>query len=145
MNPVTPHHVWVFGGTQRDRWLRARELAADRPTLRIDAHRRLRGPYTGVGTLLRALDREVLATGPMLLGGYRIAILSAAPELASFLGASEDTLTALASPAERTRLYSSVRTLRISHAIVELLSWYFERLEDRRPVVVLDNVDHADA
>lgn len=144
MYAATVQHIWIAGSGQRERRDRARQLADGRRVLMIDAHRRLRGPYTAVGSLLRALDREVLGWDPVFLQRHTIAILCAAPEFGTFLGASERTLTSVASPSERTRVYTKARTLRISHGIVEVLRRYAEQLGPGSPVVVFDNVDQAD-
>ncbi|GIH06748.1 hypothetical protein Rhe02_48150 [Rhizocola hellebori] len=99
----------------------------------IDCHRAWRGPYTGVGTLIRAVFGDL---DPALAARHAIEIVAVAPELRAQLGSSQ-TLTALAPPQERTRWYSRLRTRRIAHGIVDLLRAH--------PVAVrFTGLDHAD-
>ncbi|WP_027086745.1 tetratricopeptide repeat protein [Cohnella panacarvi] len=48
-------------------------------------------------------------------------ILTIAPELEFHVPASYETLTSLASPQERTRFYSALRTLRLAHGLTDFL------------------------
>ncbi|MGY2061958.1 hypothetical protein ACW9HQ_44370, partial [Nocardia gipuzkoensis] len=114
-------HIWITGAHERDRRLAASEAAGPATVSTVDAHRRHRGPYTAVGTLLRALVPAMLRDTPDLVTAHDIEILCAAPELRDIVPATRETLTSLAIPEERTRFYSRLRTLRISHGLVELL------------------------
>lgn len=101
--------------------------------LTVDCHRAWRGPYTGVGTLIRAIFADL---DPALTAKHAIEIVAVAPELRPRLSV-HDTLTTLAPPQERTRWYSRLRTRRIAHGIVDLLRAH--------PVeVTFTGVDHAD-
>ncbi|MFE9423197.1 tetratricopeptide repeat protein [Kitasatospora sp. NPDC006697] len=116
---------------------------ADRYDVRADCHRRLRGPYTGVGTLLRALVPDAHRAHPELVAHHAVEILSAAPELKELTGAGRQTLTSLAVPNERTRLYPAKRTRRLAHGIVEFLHGHARELG--RPLALcFDRVDEAD-
>ncbi|MFD5825255.1 tetratricopeptide repeat protein [Lentzea sp. NPDC060358] len=113
----------------------------------VDCHRRLRGPYTGVGTLLRRLVPDAHGRWPDLVARHALEILSAAPELSGLIGAGPQTLTSLAIPSERTRIYPANRTRRLAHGIFEFLRSYAE-LAGHDPLTLaftnLDEADHTD-
>jgi tetratricopeptide (TPR) repeat protein len=144
-------HHWVLGGRRADR---ARHLATlelapplvstveTSTTGTVDAHRRLRGPYTMAGSLLRELVPQLLATDPELVRAHDIEILSVCPELREIVPATRETLTSLAVPAERTRFYSRLRTLRLAHGLTELLRDHLAGGRGRS--LVVENVEHAD-
>ena len=92
--------------------------------IRVDCHRALRGPYTGAGSMLRVLLPRIHRIKPGLLLAHATDILSMAPEVQDLCGAPVETLTSLAAPAERTRIYPANRTRRLAHGVVELLSGY---------------------
>ncbi|MER7770467.1 tetratricopeptide repeat protein [Kitasatospora sp. NPDC096140] len=110
---------------------------------RADCHRRLRGPYTGLGTLLRSLVPDAHRARPELVARHAVEILSAAPELKDLIGAGPQTLTSLAVPNERTRLYPAKRTRRLAHGIVEFLHGHAREL-GRALALRFDRVDEAD-
>jgi tetratricopeptide (TPR) repeat protein len=133
-------HYWVRAPRHVDRVGARSELALP-PTLAVvNAHRRLRGPYTAVGTLLRQIVPEALDLVPELVIRHNIEILATTPELRGVVPATRETLTSLAVPQERTRFYSRLRTLRIAHGLVDFLAEY---LRGPRALVV-DNVHEAD-
>ena len=67
-----------------------------------DCHRQLRGPYTGLGNLLRALVPGVYAQWPELTREHGTEILSAAPELTELIGEAPETHSrAAATPARQ--------------------------------------------
>src|ERR1051326_2789127 len=111
-------HLCIAGASRS-----ACAAAADarRPEVAVDCQRNLRGPYTGTGSLLRALVPGVHAARAELTARHAIEILAAAPELEPLLGGAPDTLTSLAPPSERTRWYSRLRTRRIAHGLVDFL------------------------
>jgi len=121
-------HVWITGAS----YAATRAAAHFRPDIAVDCHRRLRGPYTGTGSLLRALVPQVHAERPCLAASHATEILAAAPELVSFTGPVPDTLTSLASGEERTRWYSRYRTRRIAHGIID----YLRECAAARPLVI---------
>jgi tetratricopeptide (TPR) repeat protein len=96
--------------------------SAPQPDISVRCHRRLRGPYTGCGTLLRELMPELLKHAADLITSRRIEITAVAPELASQLPAPPLTLTERAEGLERTRYYSADRIRRLAHGIAELLT-----------------------
>jgi tetratricopeptide (TPR) repeat protein len=143
MHQLPPRHQWICGGLRRDRLAALGSLGLPAeivPT--VDAHQRLRGPYTAAGTLARAVVPAVLASRPNLVRDHDIELLSVAPELSAIMPNSRETLTSMAIPAERTRFYARLRTRRISNGLVEFLR---DSLPDGRPAsLVVDNVEHAE-
>jgi tetratricopeptide (TPR) repeat protein len=110
----------------------------------ISAHRRLRGPYTAAGTLLRAVVPTAVRHWPGLVAAHQIEILTVAPDLRGTVDATQETLTSLAVPNERTRFYSSLRTLRLAHGVVEFLTAYLHRSGDGGSSLVIDDIQEAD-
>jgi len=117
-------HLWIVGATRRDRAAALGGSQVAPHDIAVDCHRAARGPYTGVGSMLRALVPVISAADADLLAAHVPAILCAAPELEPLVGSAPDTLTALAPHDERTRWYSIQRTQRISNNLVELLLAY---------------------
>jgi tetratricopeptide (TPR) repeat protein len=134
-------HLWIRGRCTRER-LHATEAGLPALLAPVDAHRRLRGPYTAAGTVLRALIPELLNHHPELVRRHDIEILSAAPELRDTLPASHETRTSLAVLQERARMDPSLRTWRIAHGLTELLSGYLADGPCR--MLIIDNAHHAD-
>ncbi len=146
-NQFPPRHQWLHGGRRRDRRAAMASLgflAELVPT--VDAHRRLRGPYTAGGTVARALVPTVLSSRPDLVKSHDIELLSVAPELHSIVPNSRETLTSMALPAERTRFYARLRTRRIANGLVEFVrDGLREALpQGQRRMLVVENVEHAD-
>lgn len=143
MSP-TPRHHWIRAPRRSDR---ARLIATiDVPTTltaTVDAHRRLRGPYTAAGILMDAIVPEMLDSAPELIRAHDIEVLSASPNLRGTVPATHETLTSLAVPAERTRFYSRLRTLRIANGLCELLRDHLSGKAEPRSLVI-ENVQFAD-
>jgi tetratricopeptide (TPR) repeat protein len=112
-------HVWITGA---GRAACAAAAAAYDPGAWADCHRRLRGPYTGTGSVLRTLVPQVHERDKELPARHAIEILAAAPELEPLTGPAAETLTSMAPPEERTRWYSHYRTRRIAHGIIDFLA-----------------------
>ncbi|SEK59832.1 tetratricopeptide repeat protein [Streptacidiphilus jiangxiensis] len=145
MNQSARPHYWLRGGLRRDRSraLLGLGISLDAPdTLVVDAHRRLRGPFTAAGTLARALVPGTLPRDPALVGRYDIELLSAAPELHNLVPNSRETLTSMAIPAERTRYYARLRTVRIGNGLVEFV--HDAAAGEGLRTVVVEQVDQAD-
>ncbi|QEU96571.1 tetratricopeptide repeat protein [Streptomyces kanamyceticus] len=106
------------------------------PDITVDCHRRLRGPYTGAGGLLRALLPLIRLAQPELPDRHRVEIHAVAPELRGLVADPLPTLTDRAAPAERTRLHPRTRTRRLAHGIVELLLSYARAADRTRPLVL---------
>ncbi|GAA1973460.1 tetratricopeptide repeat protein [Kitasatospora viridis] len=145
--PAPVRHLWLTGPRAAALPTLADPVAAvdtDPPTV-VDADRRLRGPYTGAGALLRRLVPALHPREQALLARHAIEILAAAPELEPLVGPAPGTLTSLADDEERTRWYSPLRTRRIAHGLVDLLRARAELPGAAPTVLVLRNADHADA
>jgi tetratricopeptide (TPR) repeat protein len=137
-------HHWVDEAAPDDRAAIIAGLTVPPPLLAVtSAHRRLRGPYTAAGTIVRALAPDALERFPALVAAHEIELRCVAPELRDRIPATRETLTSLAVPAERTRFYSRLRTLRIAHGLTEFLRDYATAIGEPRSIVV-DHVDSAD-
>jgi tetratricopeptide (TPR) repeat protein len=110
----------------------------------ISAHRRLRGPYTAAGTLLRAIVPTAVRHCPDLVAEHQVEILTIAPELQGTVQATQETLTSLAVPAERTRFYSGLRTLRLAHGIAEFLAAYLRLSGSASSCLVIEDIQAGD-
>ena len=140
-------HIWVRGSGQHDRaaYVARLDLPAPLPgAATVDAHRRLRGPYTAMGTLARALVPAAYPVWPDRVSRHDIELLTVAPELRAIVSASRETLTSLAVPSERTRFYSPARTLRLAHGVVEFVRDHVTHLDGGPFHVLIDQVDEAD-
>ena len=103
--------------------------AATRPTIAdVDAHRRLRGPYTAAGSILRALVPAMLERRPDLVARHDFEILTVAPDLGGLVENRRATLTSSSTGEERTRFYPDAHTRRVAHGIAELLMSWAEEL-----------------
>jgi len=131
-------HLWITGSS---RAACADAAAADNPDISVQCHRRLRGPYTGAGSLMRAMVLDVDARRPGLAQRHAIEILSVAPELEKITGPAPETLTSLAPAQERTRWYSRFRTRRIAHGLVDFLA---ECAADGPLTLAFGSADDAD-
>src|SRR5216683_2490692 len=119
MEPAMPDtHLWITGA---ERAACADAATACGPAATVDCNRRLRGPYTGTGALMRALVPRLHTRHPERAARHAIEILAVAPELDPLIGPAPETLTSMASPEERTRWYSRYRTRRIAHGITDFL------------------------
>ncbi|MFJ9952647.1 tetratricopeptide repeat protein [Kitasatospora sp. NPDC091207] len=137
-------HHWVRAARRPDR-ADARERLDLPPVLAlVNADRRLRGPYTAVGSILRAIVPDALARCPEAVTGHDIEILSTTPELHGLVPATRETLTSLAVPKERTRFYSALRTLRIAHGLVEFLEAYLRAAGPGPRALIVEDAHRAD-
>jgi tetratricopeptide (TPR) repeat protein len=140
--PATHHWIRADRAAERRAGLTAEPCGAVLATL--DAHRRLRGPYTAAGTLLRLIVPDALNRCPDLVHRHDIEILSVAPELRAVVPAGRETLTSLAVPAERTRFYSRLRTARLANGLTEFLHGYLRKLGGGPRCLLVDNLHQAD-
>ncbi|HEX4705700.1 MAG TPA: tetratricopeptide repeat protein, partial [Pseudonocardiaceae bacterium] len=137
-------HRWLLASHRAGRGAARSALALPPVLAVVDADRRLRGPYTAVGALLRAIVPDALATVPELVIRHNVEILATTPELRRTVPATRDTLTSLAVPEERTRFYSRLRTLRITHGLIEFLVDYLRVADRGVRTLVVDNAHEAD-
>lgn len=139
-------HLQVIAPYRQDRLAVIRELVgAQTPTLEIDCHSRLRGPYTATGELLRALIPEAYRRWPELVLAHAREILSVAPELQTSIPVPPATLTTLAIPKERTRFYGRAYTRRLAHGIVTFLQEYCASCSSSPGPFFFENIQAADA
>jgi tetratricopeptide (TPR) repeat protein len=144
MHTGNARHYWIDAAGQDNRAGVIAGLPIPPPLLpAISAHRRLRGPYTAAGTIMRALAADALERFPALVAAHEIELRCVTPELRDRIPATRETLTSLAVPAERTRFYSRLRTLRIAHGLTEFLRDYAGAIGEPRSIVI-DHVDDAD-
>lgn len=147
MDQAEFRHHWVHGGSRQSRAEAVRSLAAPPALLPsglpVDAHRRLRGPYTAANAVVRALVPEVLRRDAAPLRRYDIEVLSVAPELGDQVPNSRETLTSMALPAERTRYYARLRTKRIANGLAEFVRAALPSGGPR--TLVVENAEHAEA
>ncbi|MEU2632495.1 hypothetical protein, partial [Kitasatospora sp. NPDC007106] len=74
-----PSHRWIVSELPP---LSPRPAAAE---IVAGCHRRLRGPYTGVDTVLRAVLPEAVRRWPELVDFHRVELLYGMPELADLI------------------------------------------------------------
>src|ERR1700691_3545434 len=140
MTSSTAAHGW----TAPDASLPGELPIAPAPYLEVRCHRRLRGRYTGAGALLRSVVPELLAVDGELVAARAIEVVTMAPELAAMVPLPPQTLTNLASRAERTRFYSVTRTLRLSHGAGELVMDWARLVHPGGVVIAFTDLDDAD-
>lgn len=108
------------------------------------AHRRLRGPYTAAGAVVRALVPDALHRMGGLVTRHDVEILAVAPELRGSVTCGRETLTSLAAPQERTRFYPRARATRVAHGLTEFLGSYLRQRAQGPGTIVITDVDAAD-
>jgi tetratricopeptide (TPR) repeat protein len=125
----------------------------------VDAHSRLRGPYTAGAPVIRTLAADVLASRPELARRHDIEILALAPEAGDTIPVRRERLFNQVPRADRTRIHSRFRTLRIAHGLADFVrdaaaadgprSLVVENLQDADPTdaelfaVLLRRIDPA--
>jgi tetratricopeptide (TPR) repeat protein len=138
-------HIRLIGARRADReqWL------ADNitPAFSVRCHQRLRGPYTGVDTILAAFLPEAARRWPDLVEQHRFELLYGIPELAEIIGPAPATLASDSPFRERTRFFASDMLRCMSQGIVTFLLAHVERLlaaGERPPVLVFEDVQDAE-
>ena len=140
MNPSRHSHLHVVSPSGADNL-----PAAPEPHISVRCHRRLRGPYSGGGALLRDhVVPELLEHAADLVAPRAIEIIALAPELAPRVPAPPWTLTEHAEGLERTRYYAASRSRRLAHGIAELLTDWATACRPDGVVVEFRDLDHAD-
>ncbi|MGW0753906.1 tetratricopeptide repeat protein [Streptomyces sp. NPDC002587] len=139
-------HYWISAPqrAERDRLRAGLELP---PLLAaVDAHRRLRGPYTAAGTLLRAVAPEALRRRPALADRHYIELQESTPELKPLVPAITRALEQQsAAPGEVSRYPARLHSLRVSHGLVDFLLTALADTGDGPRTLIVENVQHADA
>jgi tetratricopeptide (TPR) repeat protein len=110
-------HLWITGATAADR----AALVPAGVAVTAATHRALRGPYTGVDTVLRALLPETYRRWPDLVESNRVELLYGTPELAELIGPAPDTLADTAPFQQRTRFYGATMIRCMSQGVVTFL------------------------
>ncbi|MEU0035450.1 MULTISPECIES: tetratricopeptide repeat protein [unclassified Streptomyces] len=119
-------HLRIVGDRRDDR---LRAIAAHTgKALVVRCHQRLRGPYTGVDTVLRAVLPEAYRRWPDLVEDHRVALLYGMPELAHLIGPPPRTLADDAPYEERTRFFGAGWVRCMSQGIVGFLLEYARRI-----------------
>lgn len=142
--PEAARHLWITEPVHGD--LAAFTAGLDigvALTPPIDANRRLRGPYTAAGGIVRHLVPQARDSHAELVEQHELEILTVAPELRSVILSTRDTLTSIAIPKERTRFYSRNRTARLSHGLTEFVRDIAARAGGQRHLVI-ENLQDAD-
>ncbi|MFG1704377.1 tetratricopeptide repeat protein [Nonomuraea sp. M3C6] len=88
----------------------------------LRGHRRLRGPYTAGGELLRQVVPELMGVDPALVKPASTAVVAIAPDLEADVPIRPQTLTDLARGDERTRFYAIQRTRDLGFMVSELVN-----------------------
>ncbi len=138
-------HRHVIGPRERDR--RQVYESDPRPRILAHCHRGLRGPYTGVDTVLAEVLPDARTRWPELVAAYRMPILEAMPELSEVIGPPPRILHAEATFTERTRFYGQQLIRCLSQAMVTFLREYAQRTHaagGTLPVLIFDGLQEAD-
>ncbi|WP_182881622.1 tetratricopeptide repeat protein [Microbispora sp. H10949] len=136
-----PNHIWVRGDLARDRVAALRALETPPPLEPVvNGHRRLRGPYTIGGALLRAIVPAALERSPDLVADHDIEIRAVAPSLRPLVPARRQTIEARLPEDERILVPAPRRTLRIANGIAEFVR---DHLAEPRTLLA-DNLHEAD-
>jgi tetratricopeptide (TPR) repeat protein len=138
-------HIRLVGGRRADReqWV-AQHLG---PAILTRCHHRLRGPYTGVDTVLAAVAPEAVRHWPRLVEQHRFELLYGIPELADAIGPGPRMLAADSPFRERTRFFSAEMIRCVSQGIATFLTGYAElALANGQPMpaVVFEEVHAAE-
>ncbi len=119
MNTNPAQHVWVIGATKADRQQRIAETGEH--TVVASTHRHLRGPYTGVDTVLRQLLPVAAEKWPMLIEQHRVELLHAMPHLAAVIGPAPASIANTQPYQQRTRFFHAGMVRPVSNSIVTFL------------------------
>jgi tetratricopeptide (TPR) repeat protein len=119
-------HLHITGERRADR---LRCVAEHGPhTVIASCHRNLRGPYTGVDTVLRAVLPEARQRWPELIEAHRMELLYGMPELAELIGPAPRTLASAGPFEQRTRYYGVSMIRCMSQGVVTFLINHARRL-----------------
>ncbi|HEX3649715.1 MAG TPA: hypothetical protein VHV49_14925, partial [Pseudonocardiaceae bacterium] len=140
-------HLHVAGARERDRAAAMAPLLAGSRVLQARCHRRLRGPYTGVDTVLAEILPHAQERWPELVAFHRLELLDGMPQFADIIGPVPRTLAADAPMEQRTRWYNELMVRCMNQGIVTFLREYGRRVRaegGELPVLVLDGLHGAD-
>lgn len=149
-------HRRIIGDTRADRLAAAGRTPAESPGSAAPSgsglsaarcHRRLRGPYTGVDTVLAAVLPEALRDWPELVEQHRFELLYGMPELGDLIGPAPRTLASESPFKQRTRFFGAGMIRCMSQGVVTFLLEYARRAADAgRPLpgLFFDEVHEAE-
>lgn len=136
-------HVWIKADRRADREAALAGLPDQPPLLAaVEAHRRLRGPYTAAGSLLRAVGTDALALSPELGPRHHVEIQQTTPELRVAVPAMGLDITRMAK--HQTRYQAKLHTLRLSHGLVEFVRDHLVALGGGARTLVVHDAHEAD-
>jgi tetratricopeptide (TPR) repeat protein len=142
-------HYWIAAPSRAERDRLRSGLVLPPVLAAVDGHRRLRGPYTAAGTLLRQICADALTRIPELGPRHYIELQESTPELAPLLPplgrASTQSAPGLGAPGEKNRFPARLHTLRISHGLTDFLRDYLATLGGGPRTLLVHNAQHADA
>jgi tetratricopeptide (TPR) repeat protein len=138
-------HIYLAGSRRADReqWV-ANNVG---PVIPARCHRQLRGPYTGVDTVLAAVLPEAIRRWPDVVEQHRFELLYGMPELAEIIGPAPRTLASDAPFSQRTRFFSADLVRCMSQGIVTFLLAHAGRIRaagQRMPALVFEEVHAAE-
>ncbi len=110
----------------------------------VDAHARLRGPYTAGGVIARAVTEATLRSDPQLARRHDIEIRALVPDLRSEVPVLREVLAEAVPAAQRTRIYPRLRTLRLAHGLTDFIRDYLTLMRGGPYSLVIENLQHAD-
>jgi tetratricopeptide (TPR) repeat protein len=138
-------HYWISAPLRRERDRLRAGLGLPSPLTVVDAHRRLRGPYTAAGALLRQVAPETLRRQPELAARHYIELQESTPELLPLVPPKVRALEQNAqAPGEATRYPARLHSLRVAHGLVDFLLAALAEPGDGPRTLVVENVHHAD-
>lgn len=137
-------HHWISAPHRHER--EALTAGLDLPPLlaSVDAHRRLRGPYTAAGTLLRLLAPEALERRPALAARHYIELQESTPELAPLVPPITHHIEEQSTAGEVSRYPARLHSLRVAHGIVDFLLGALADAACGPRTLVVENIQHAD-
>jgi tetratricopeptide (TPR) repeat protein len=138
------NHYWIRAARRRDRERIVGNLDLPPVLAVLDAHRRLRGPYTAAGALVRLIAADALARRPELGAAYNIELSTSAPELVAVLPRTWTSLEWEVAAGERTRFYSRLHTLNIANGLAEFLRDYLRAVGGGPRSLIVENLHKAD-
>ncbi|MCX4751648.1 tetratricopeptide repeat protein [Kitasatospora sp. NBC_01287] len=116
----------------------------------VSCHQRLRGPYSGVAPMLRAVVPEAYRRWPGLVDAHRIVLLYTVPELAEVIGQAPPSLVDDTPHEERTRYFGASLIRATSQGVITFLQEHARQLAGAAgapgPVLTLafDDADQAE-
>ncbi|MER6502145.1 tetratricopeptide repeat protein [Streptomyces sp. NPDC001455] len=137
-------HYWISAPRSRRREQLRDALGLPGPSLTVDAHRRLRGPYTAAGTLLREIAPEVLRARPELADRHYIELQQSTQELTPLVPPLVRGLEEQSSAGEISRYPARLHSLRVAHGLVEFLLAALPGSAGAPRTLIVTNVEHAD-